>query len=170
LRRVIDVRLDPKLRGRIDPSDVVQETLVVASRRIKDFLARRPTSFRIWLRRKALERLIDERRFHRRQKRDVANEVLLSDASSLAIAEAILHDNDGRRAMRQELLEQVRTAMAELSETDREVLLLRHAEELSNAEAAEVLGIEPKAASARYGRAVLRLSGQLRRRGVRDRG
>ena len=65
LKRLIDVRLDPQLRGRIDPSDVVQETLVVASRRIQDFLKRRPTSFRIWLRRKALEQLIDQRRFHR---------------------------------------------------------------------------------------------------------
>ena len=68
--------------------------------------------------------------------------------------------------MCQELLDQVRTAMSDLSETDREILLLRHAEELSNAEAAEVMGIEPKAASARYGRAVLRLSAQLRRLGV----
>src|SRR5262245_42651976 len=81
LQRVIDVRLDPQLRGRLDPSDVVQETLVVANHRIQDFLTRRPTSFRIWLRRKALERLIEQRRFHRRLKRDVANEVVLSDAS-----------------------------------------------------------------------------------------
>jgi RNA polymerase sigma-70 factor (ECF subfamily) len=66
------------------------------------------------------------------------------------------------------LLKQVRNAMESLSETDREVLLLRHAEELTNAEAAEVMGIEPKAASARYGRAVLRLSTELRRRGVRE--
>jgi RNA polymerase sigma-70 factor (ECF subfamily) len=70
--------------------------------------------------------------------------------------------------MRQELLKQVRAAMESLSETDREVLLLRHAEELTNAEAAEVMGIEPKAASARYGRAVLRLSAELRRRGIRE--
>lgn len=168
LKRVIDVRMDPRLRGRIDPSDVVQETLVVASRRIQDFLARRPTSFRIWLRRKALERMIDQRRFHRRQRRDVANEVVLSDASSLAIAGALVGESGSRRAVRQELLSQVRIAMQELSDADREVLLLRHAEELSNAEAAEVLGIEPKAASARYGRAVVRLSSDLRRQGVRD--
>jgi RNA polymerase sigma-70 factor (ECF subfamily) len=168
LRRVIDVRLDPRLRGRIDPSDVVQETMVVASRRIKDFLDRRPTSFRIWLRRKALEQIIDQRRHHRRQKRDVAAEVVLSDASSLAIAGALVDGSASRRSLRQELLQHVRTAMRNLSENDREVLLLRHAEELSNAEVAEVLGIESKAASARYGRAVLRLSAELRRQGVRD--
>jgi RNA polymerase sigma-70 factor (ECF subfamily) len=168
LRRIIDVRLDARLRGRIDPSDVVQETLVVASRRIHDFLDRRPTSFRIWLRRKALEQLFDQRRFHRRQKRDVAQEISLNDPSSMAIAVALIGDSASRQAMREELLKQVRNAMESLSETDREVLLLRHAEELTNAEAAEVMGIEPKAASARYGRAVLRLSTELRRRGVRE--
>ena len=144
LKRIIDVRLDPCLRGRIDPSDIVQETLVVASRRIKDFLSRRPTSFRIWLRRKALERLIDERRFHRRQKRDVANEVIFNDASSMAIAQGFMGGSASCRAMRHELLNQVRSVMEQLSATDREVLLLRHAEELSNEEAADVLEITPK--------------------------
>ena len=168
LKRVVDVRLEPCLRGRIDPSDVVQETLVVASRRIKDFLARRPTSFRLWLRRKALERLVDERRFHHRQKRDVANEVLISDVSSMAIARGLLGDNAGRRTMRHELANQVRAAMDRLSATDREILLLRHAEELTNAEAAELLEIDPKAASARYGRSVLRLSAELRKCGIRN--
>lgn len=167
LRRVIDVRLDPQLRGRIDPSDVVQETLVVASRRIQDFLKRRPTSFRIWLRRKAIEQLVDQRRHHRRQKRDVANEISIDDPSSMAIAIAFVGDSGSRRMQRLELLKQVRTAMDNLSDTDQEILMLRHAEELSNAEAAEVLEIEPKAASARYGRAVIRLSAELRRQGVR---
>lgn len=168
LKRVVDVRLDSGLRGRIDPSDVVQETLMVASRRIKDFLIRRPTSFRIWLRRKALERLIDERRFHHRQKRDVANEVLLSDASSLAVARGLIGDSVSQRMTRHELLNQVRGAMEQLSATDREVLLLRHAEELTNEEAAEVMEIGPKTASARYGRAVLHLSAELRRQGIHE--
>ena len=168
LKRIINIRLEPQLRGRIDASDIVQETLVVASRRIRDYLDRRPTSFRIWLRRKALEQLIDQRRYHRRKKRDVANEIAVDNPSSLAIAKAFMGDSVCRRKMRQELLEQVHVAMESLSETDREILLLRHAEELSNAEAAEVLGIEAKAASARYGRAVLRLSTELRRQGVRN--
>lgn len=168
LRRVVDVRLDPALRGRIDPSDVVQETMMVASRRLNDFLVRRPTSFRVWLRRKALERLVDERRFHRRQKRDVANEIMLSDASSIAIARSLASGSGSRRAMRLELLHEVRGAMSQLSATDREVILLRHAEELSNAEAAEVMEIDPKAASARYGRAVLHLSAELRKRGIHE--
>ncbi len=162
------MRLNPDLRGRIDPSDVVQETLIVASRRIKDFLARRPTSFRIWLRRKALERLVDERRFHHRKKRDVTNEVWISDASSIAIARGLMGDSVSQRSMRHELLIQVRAAMERLSATDREVLLLRHAEELTNVEASEVLEIDPKAASARYGRAVLHLSAELRKQGIQE--
>jgi RNA polymerase sigma-70 factor (ECF subfamily) len=168
LKRVVDARLEPRLRGRIDPSDVVQETLVVASGRIEDFLSRRPTSFRIWLRRKALDQLIDQRRFHRRRKRDVTNEELLSDASSLAIARGLAVGSVSRSTMRRELVAQVRAAMEQLSETDREVLLLRHAEGLSNAEVAEVMELEPKAASARYGRAVLRLSAELRKQGIRQ--
>src|SRR6185436_15518189 len=74
LKRVINIRLDQQLRGRIDPSDVVQETLVVANRRINDYLDRRPTTFRLWLRMTALEMLIDHRRYPRRLKRDVARD------------------------------------------------------------------------------------------------
>ena len=167
LKRVVDVRLEPTLRGRIDPSDVVQEALVVASRRIEDFLSRRPTTFRVWLRGKALDQLIDQRRFHRRRRRDVTNEQRLSDASSLAIARELAVGSASRSILRRELLVQVRMAMEQLSETDREVLLLRHAEGLSNAEVAEVMEVDSKVASARYGRAVLRLSAELRKQGIR---
>src|SRR5262245_46076883 len=64
LKRVIDLRLDPELRTRLDPSDLVQETQMVAMQRMHDFLKRRPTSFRLWLRRKALEQLVNARRVH----------------------------------------------------------------------------------------------------------
>jgi RNA polymerase sigma-70 factor (ECF subfamily) len=168
LRRIVDVRLDPQLRARIDPSDVVQETLLVASKRIHDFLSRQPTSFRLWLRRKALEQLIDQQRFHRRRKRNVAREIEINDPSSMAIADALISRSASQQLDCYELMQQVRAAMQDLSENDREILLLRHAEELTNAEAAEVMGIEPKAASARYGRAVLRLSTELRRQGIRQ--
>lgn len=166
LKRVVDARMEPRLRARVDPSDVVQETLTVANRRLHDFLKRRPSSFRIWLRRKALEQLIDQRRFHQRRRRDVANEIALSDGSSLAIAIGIGSGSVSRHFTQSELMVQVRAAMQHLSDTDRDVLLLRHVEELSNAECAEVMEIEPKAASARYGRAVLRLSAELRRQGL----
>jgi RNA polymerase sigma-70 factor (ECF subfamily) len=166
LRRVVDVRMDAALRPRIDPSDVVQETLAVASRRLDDFIARRPTTFRVWLRRKAIEGLVDARRTHLALKRDIRRDNSISDASSLAIARGLFRESTGHSAMRRELSDQVREAMARLSEADQEVILLRHAEGLSNAEAAEVLEVDPGTASKRYGRAIGRLSAALRKMGV----
>ena len=128
LRRLLELRIEPALRGRFDASDVIQETLLVASQRIDDFLTRRPTSFRLWLRRKALERLIDLRRAHEAQKRDVAREVPLTDVSSLAIARYLLSGGPSGPLRQRELAEVVRQAIAELREIDCEVLLLRHAE------------------------------------------
>jgi RNA polymerase sigma-70 factor (ECF subfamily) len=165
LRQVVEVRLDPALRSRVDASDVVQETLVVASRRIDDFLARRPTSFRLWLRRKALERLVEARRRHLAEKRDARRDFSITDASSLAIARGFLHDGGGHAAVRREMTDQVRTAISQLSPMDQEIILLRHAEGLANAEAAEVLEVDARTASKRYGRAVGRLSTELRRLG-----
>jgi RNA polymerase sigma-70 factor (ECF subfamily) len=168
LRQVVDLRLEPALRARVDASDIVQETLVVASRRIDDFIARRPTSFRMWLRRKAIERLIEARRKHLADKRDARRDLSITDASSMAIAESLLHGGTGDVALRQELADRVRGAVSLLSEQDQEIVLLRHAEGLSNIEAAEVLEIDPRAASKRYGRAIGRLSVELRKLGFRS--
>lgn len=164
--RIVDARLEPDLRVRIDPSDVVQETLTVASHRIDDFLQRRPTTFRIWLRRKVLEQLVDARRRHFAQKRDVRRERQIGSGSSLAIAGNLLGDKASGIAQRKELLEKVEDAISNLSENDQEILLMRHGEGLSNEEAATVLDIELKAASKRYGRAVRRLASELKRRGL----
>ncbi len=162
LRKVIDLRMDDELRVRVDPSDVVQETQLVASQRMDDFLARRPTSFRIWLRRKALEQLVDIRRRHlTAAKRSVRREVILSDRSSLAIARSLFLEAPSQRIRRQEQAERVRAAMRTLSERDREVLLLRHVEELSNREVAEVLQMDTGTASQCYGRALRRLREKL---------
>jgi len=166
VRRIVDARLDPQLRVRVDPSDIVQESLTVASQRIDDFLERRPTSFRIWLRRKVLEQLVDARRRHFAQKRDVRREYPLGNASSLWIAGGILGDRVSEIANQRELLEKVEASIGELPEIDREILLMRHSEGLSNEESAEALEIEPKAASKRYGRAVRRLSSELNRLGI----
>jgi RNA polymerase sigma-70 factor (ECF subfamily) len=166
IRRVVDVRVEPALRARIDPSDIVQDTLVVASRRIQDFLERRPTSFRLWLRRHAMERLIDARRKHMRHKRDAMRDVPVNDASSMAIAGELLGNRPSEHIMRHELIAQVRNALEALSEADREILMMRHGEQLSGIETAELLGISPDAASKRYGRAVARMVTELRRLGV----
>jgi RNA polymerase sigma-70 factor, ECF subfamily len=169
LRKIIDLRMDDALRVRVDPSDVVQETQLVACQRINDFLKRRPTSFRIWLRRKALEQLVDLRRRHiLAEKRSVRREYTLSNRSSMAIARSLMYRPPSEQTHRQEAGRQVREAIASMSVIDREVLLLRHVEELSNAESAEVMKVDPATASQRYGRALRRLRDALHQQGFYD--
>ncbi len=158
LRRLIDLRLEPGLRVRVDPSDVIQETMIVVSRRIDDFLRRRPTTFRLWVRRKALERIIEARRRHQAAKRSFKNEFHLSDASSMLLAKRWAAQTPSQIVQHREEAEQIRRAVQELDEPDREVLLLRHVEVLSNNEIAQVLGVAVETASRRYGRAVRKLA------------
>ena len=161
LRRLVDLRMQDDLRGRVDPSDVVQETLLVVSRKVDDFVERRPTSFRLWIRRKALERLVEMSRKHHAGKRSVRREVTLSNASSMAVARHFLGNSPSHALQQQEMANCARQAIQTLSEIDREVLLLRHVEELTNTEVAELLEISPDTASRRYGRAIRRLSEKL---------
>jgi len=169
LHKLVNLRMDHELRVRVDPSDVVQETQFIASQRIDDFLKRRPTSFRIWLRRKALERLIDLRRRHVfAEKRSVRREFTLSDRSSMAMAQSLLTRPPSEQVHKHQLAEQVRIAIGRMKASDREVLLLRHVEGLNNVEAAEFLGMDPNAASQRYGRALRRLREALIQQGFFD--
>jgi RNA polymerase sigma-70 factor (ECF subfamily) len=161
LRRLVELRMENELRSRVDPSDVVQETLLVVSQKVPEFIDRRPTSFRLWVRLKALERLVETRRRHLADRRSVRREMTLTDASSMAVARHFLGDVPSQRIQRKDLMDRVRQTILELDETDREVLLLRHVEELSNGEVAEVLNISKYAASKRYGRALMRLSKRL---------
>jgi RNA polymerase sigma-70 factor (ECF subfamily) len=160
LRQIIELRLDPRLRSRVDPSDVVQETQLEAFRRLDDYLQRQPMPFRLWLRKTACERLLMAQRQHvGAARRAVGREVTLPDASSLQLAQQLLAGGStpSQRLNREELAGQVRQAVTRLSETDREVLLMRNLEMLSNQEVAHELQIDPAAASQRYGRALLRL-------------
>lgn len=166
LRRLLDARMEPKLRRRVDVSDIVQEALLTASHRIDDYIDRRPTSFRLWLRRKTLERLVDARRTHFAQKRAVDREMSLTEASSMAIARRLISEQPSAAVMRQEVGGKVRDAMLTLTESDREILVLRNAEHLTNAEVAQLLEVDQKTASKRYGRAILRLTEKLSRMGV----
>ena len=102
----------------------------------------------------------------RRKKRAIDREAPLTDASSLAIARQLISERPSVAAMRQELGSQVRDAMLTLSESDREILILRNAEHLTNIEVAQLLEIDQKTASKRYGRAIHRLSEQLSQMGV----
>lgn len=165
VRRVVDARMEPGLHRKLDPSDVVQETLAVVSRRIDDYVTRRPATFRLWLRGTALERLIDARRHHLAQRRSLEREVRISDASSLALARVFAANGPADRLLRREAAEQVREALAALTPSDREILIMRHAEGLSNAEIAQLLELDSKTASKRYGRALQRLATQLAKRG-----
>ena len=165
LKRLLDVRIDGHLRRRVDPSDVVQEALIVAQRRIREFIDRRPVLFRVWLRQLALERWIDIRRTHQRRKRDSRRESPTNDTSAIAIAAHLLGERPSEQLIRQEVVRHVQDVLESLEAADREVLLLRHAEMLSNAETAEILGISTAAASKRYGRAIARLASELHRLG-----
>ena len=158
LRRLVDLRMEDELRRRVDPSDIVQETLIVISRRVDDFLTRQPTSFRLWARRKAIERLTEARRKHLAGKRSVRRERNLSDASSMALARSFFGSLPGQSLERREMVNRVQRAIDELSAMDREVILLRHVEELRNHEIAVVLNLDADTASKRYGRAIRRLA------------
>ena len=158
LRQVVDLRLEPSLRKRVDPSDIVQETLSVASQRIEDFLEHRPIAFRIWLRQNVIEQLIDVRRRHYAQKRDARRDIPLGDNSSMAILGGLLGAKASEIYQKQELLTNLYAAIGKMSELDRDILLMRHVEGLTCAETAEALAIQPKTASKRYTRAIRRLS------------
>lgn len=167
VQRVVELRMEPQLSARLDPSDIVQEALVEATCRIDDFLQRRPMTFRVWLRQTAIQRLVMARRLHlEAQRRAADREQPLPDKTSLSLARELLAGRASQLARRQELAEQVRDAVSELSEDDRDILLMRNYEGLTNAEAAEALGIEPSAASKRYGRALLRLRDKLNQAGL----
>ena len=113
-----------------------------------------------------MEKLTDIRRKHLAQKRSVRREMRLSAASSLSIAQQLLADRPSRLLQQEELAQQVRDAIASLSENDREVIMLRHIEELTNGEVAELLNLDPAAVRQRHGRAIRRLLALLASKGV----
>ena len=160
LRRLVELRLDPMLRARVDPSDLVQEAHLEALRRLGDFLERRPLPFRLWLRQIAQDRLLKSRRHHlQTARRAVAREVPLPEESSLLLAGQLLAagPTPSQQLDRHELARRLRQAVAQLPDADREVILMRHFEGLSNPEVGCLLGLEPATVSKRHGRAMLRL-------------
>jgi RNA polymerase sigma-70 factor (ECF subfamily) len=171
LRRFVARRLDARLRARVDPSDVVQETQLAAYRRLNDFLRRAPMPFHVWVRRTAYEQLLALRRQHLgADKRDVGREVALPDRSSLLLAQRLVGKSStpSRQLERRELARQVRQILLKLPDEDRELLFLRTFEGLPYAEAADILGIEPAAARKRHGRALLKLHALLTEHGLTD--
>jgi RNA polymerase sigma-70 factor (ECF subfamily) len=158
LRRFVERRLDPKLRARVDASDVVQETQMEVLGRLADFLQRQPMPFRLWLRKTAYERLLKIRRRHvEAGQRSLEREVPLPDRSSVALAHQLMASGStpSQHLDKREAARRVRQAVAQLAELDREIVLMRNFEGMSNQEVAHVLQIDPATASQRFGRALL---------------
>jgi RNA polymerase sigma-70 factor (ECF subfamily) len=165
LRRMIDLRLDHALGRRVDASDVVQEVLLKANQRLGDYLRNPVLPFHLWLRQIARDHVIDEHRRHRvAARRSLDREQALAgpafhDRSSIELVAQLRDPNltPAATALRHELERRFRDALVQLDESDREIVLLRHFEQLSNGEAARVLGVSEAAAGMRHLRALRRL-------------
>ncbi len=165
LRRLIALRLDPALRRRVDASDIVQDVLVDANRRLPDYLQTSAMPFSLWLWHMARERLIDAHRRHRvAARRSLDREQPLAaarpDQSSLDLAAQLkdLELTPATAAMWHELEGRFHDALSRLEEKDREVICMRHFDQLSNQQVAQALGLSEPAAGMRYLRALRRLN------------
>jgi RNA polymerase sigma-70 factor (ECF subfamily) len=168
LRQLVALRLDRRLAARVDPSDVVQETLAEADRRLAEYLRRRPLPFYPWLRQLALERLIDLHRRHvRAGRRSVLREEpgppALGDEWALHLVDQLLarSSSPSARLCRRELRDRVQAALARLAGPDRELLVLRPLEQLPARNIAAVLDITEGAVYTRHLRALERVRGLL---------
>jgi RNA polymerase sigma-70 factor (ECF subfamily) len=165
LLRMIALRLDARILAKVDCEDVLQDAFVESARRIQDYLDRPSVPFFVWLRQITHQVLIDtHRRYLGARMRDVRQEASLHRAeragASSACLVAQLADSlttPSQCVVREETVGELKRALAKLAEIDREVLLLRHMEELSNTEVAQILAIDKYAASKRYLRALKRL-------------
>jgi RNA polymerase sigma-70 factor (ECF subfamily) len=163
LSRMVAARMDRRLAARLDPSDVVQEALADAARAMPDYLKSRPMAFYPWLRQLAWDRLLRLHRHHiatRRRSIDLERMDLLplADQSARDLANRLISasTSPSGRAIRIELHERVRATLDRMPPRDREVLILRYLETLTNAEIAEVLGITEGAVKVRHFRALER--------------
>lgn len=164
LRRMVELRLDDRLRSRLDASDVIQEAQLEVFARLPNYLESRPMPFWLWLRLEVARHLCLAHRRHlgtamRDVRREVPAEQAAPSVSSAALAAQLQgrEDSPSEGVVRAERVARLRRALDSLDEADREVLALRHFEQLSNKETAEVLGISESAATKRYLRALDRL-------------
>jgi RNA polymerase sigma-70 factor (ECF subfamily) len=168
LCRMVAVRLDRRLAARVDPSDVVQEALAEAARKLPAYLRQQPVPFYHWLRRLAWEHLLKMHQRHlTARKRCAGREEQglpgLPDESALALVGRLVAPgtSPSNRLLRAELCQRVRGALAQLAEGDREVLVLRYLEDLPFSAIAEVLALNEGAVKMRHTRALRRLCGLL---------
>ena len=161
LRRMVQLRLDARLAARFDPSDIVQDALAEAHRRLPEYAAERPIPFYPWLRRIAWEQLLQMHRRHLDAKRRTVRRedaLPLTHDSEMLLAERLAATTSpSDHLVRREIGQRVREAVAQLPPGDREVIVLKHLEELSFQDAAAVLEISSAAVYSRYYRAIARL-------------
>jgi RNA polymerase sigma-70 factor (ECF subfamily) len=170
VRQTVALRLDRRLAARVDASDVVQETYLEALRRLPDYLRERPLPLSLWLRWLARERVLALHRQHLyADRRAVGREAppLPADSSACFVsALAGIGPSPSEAAAAGELVEKLRLALGGLDDDERDLILWRHFEHLSNREIAQLLGVTEAAAGKRYVRALERLRGLLAGLGV----
>ena len=169
LRKVIGMRLDPVLARRVDASDIVQDVLLEANQRLLDYLKSPDMPFHLWLRHMAQDRIIDTHRRHRlAQRRSIDREQSINppawaDESSTALVSQLIDTErtPASEAIQGELARRLANSINELADDDRDIILMRHHEQLSNQDVARLLGLTEAAASMRYLRALRRLRAVL---------
>jgi RNA polymerase sigma-70 factor (ECF subfamily) len=165
LRQVVELRLDPAVARRVDASDIVQDVLIEANQRLAEYLKKPDMPFHLWLRHLAQDRIIDTHRRHRlAQRRSVDREQPIArpawaDESSVSLVAQLIDTErtPTSEAIRLELQRRLNAAIDQLTDDDREIILMRHHEGLSNQDVAGALGLTEAAASMRYLRALRRL-------------
>ena len=173
LKMMIRMRLNPRLRARVDDSDVLQDAFLYASKRLPDYLADPRSPFLLWLRQITSRKLVDLHRKHLGASADAGLEVSLNraripQASSVYLAAHLAggQTSPSGIAVRHETEAALERALNAMDETDREIISMRHYEGLSNTEVAQEIGIEPAATSKRYVRALQRLQKILTKLGI----
>jgi RNA polymerase sigma-70 factor (ECF subfamily) len=169
LKRMIRLRMNPALRGRVDASDIVQDVYLEVSKRLAEYGQPPAAPLFLWVRTIASEKLIDAHRKHLgANKRDARREISLDMAvvpppNSALLAAQLLGKiaTPSQAAIKAEMRTRVQEVLDSLDELDREVLALRHFEQLSNSEAAQVLGLSESGASSRYVRALKRFKSAI---------
>jgi RNA polymerase sigma-70 factor (ECF subfamily) len=169
LRKVIGLRLDPVLARRVDASDIVQDVLIEANQRLTEYLKKPDMPFHLWLRHLAQDRIIDTHRRHRTAQRrsvdreqPIARPAWADESSNSLVAQLVdAERTPATNAIQDELARKLTAAINELGDDDREILLLRHHEQMANQDVASLLGLTEAAASMRYLRALRRLRAVL---------
>ncbi|MCA9042459.1 MAG: sigma-70 family RNA polymerase sigma factor [Planctomycetaceae bacterium] len=168
VKRMIELRMDRRLQQRVDASDIVQDVLLEAHRRLSSYFENPGIPFHLWLRQLAQDRIIDMHRRHRvAQRRSLDREQPLApqwvEHSTLNLGVQLQDDQltPAAENLRREMAGLLLSAIDQLDESDREIILMRHFEQLENQEVATLLGLSTAAAGMRHLRALKRLKEHL---------